>query len=378
MIAYGLPIAATLALWWVSTGVIFRLDSLDRRTFGRSMAWATIIILLSLWLARQSSGQTTRGAAYLAFACGLIAWGWQLLSFYTGFVTGPRQSACPPDCRGVSRFVEAARTSLHHELSAALGALALLALTYGQPNRLALWTYLLLWGMHQSAKLNAFFGVPNLGEDMLPDHLAYLASFMRRRPMNPVFPFSVTVSTIATTLLFERALRADATGFDIAANMMLAALMALAVAEHWFLVVPIDANAIWRSFQRRPGGDKGRGTAQRVEEALAETSPPAPTAAAADLEQPDSWSACLPAICDARNVAQVLDLVAAGGFGDLESVHGLMRTNANWVSFEAGKGRARMEAFAPQRPHEPRMIARGRRFDRVRLQAALDACAARV
>ena len=378
MIAYGLPIAATLALWWVSTGVIFRLDSLDRRTFGRSMAWATIIILLSLWLARQSSGQTTRGAAYLAFACGLIAWGWQLLSFYTGFVTGPRQSACPPDCRGVSRFVEAARTSLHHELSAALGALALLALTYGQPNRLALWTYLLLWGMHQSAKLNAFFGVPNLGEDMLPDHLAYLASFMRRRPMNPVFPFSVTVSTIATTLLFERALRADATGFDIAANMMLAALMALAVAEHWFLVVPIDANAIWRSFQRRPGGDKGRGTAQRVEEALAETSPPAPTAAAADLEQPDSWSACLPAICDARNVAQVLDLVAAGGFGELESVQGLMRTNANWVSFEAGKGRARMEAFAPQRPHEPRMIARGRRFDRVRLQAALDACAARV
>ena len=378
MIAYGLPIAATLALWWVSTGVIFRLDSLDRRTFGRSMAWATIIILLSLWLARQSSGQTTRGAAYLAFACGLIAWGWQLLSFYTGFVTGPRQSACPPDCRGVSRFVEAARTSLHHELSAALGALALLALTYGQPNRLALWTYLLLWGMHQSAKLNAFFGVPNLGEDMLPDHLAYLASFMRRRPMNPVFPFSVTVSTIATTLLFERALRADATGFDIAANMMLAALMALAVAEHWFLVVPIDANAIWRSFQRRPGGDKGRGTAQRVEEALAETSPPAPTAAAADLEQPDSWSACLPAICDARNIAQVLDLVAAGGFGELESVQGLMRTNANWVSFEAGKGRARMEAFAPQRPHEPRMIARGRRFDRVRLQAALDACAARV
>ena len=378
MIAYGLPIAATLALWWVSTGVIFRLDSLDRRTFGRSMAWATIILLLSLWLARQSSGQTTRGAAYLAFACGLIAWGWQLLSFYTGFVTGPRQSACPPDCRGVSRFVEAARTSLHHELSAALGALALLALTYGQPNRLALWTYLLLWGMHQSAKLNAFFGVPNLGEDMLPDHLAYLASFMRRRPMNPVFPFSVTVSTIATTLLFERALRADATGFDIAANMMLATLMALAVAEHWFLVVPIDANAIWRSFQRRPGGDKGRGTAQRVEEALAETSPPAPTAAAADLEQPDSWSACLPAICDARNVAQVLDLVAAGGFGDLESVHGLMRTNANWVSFEAGKGRARMEAFAPQRPHEPRMIARGRRFDRVRLQAALDGCAARV
>jgi putative photosynthetic complex assembly protein 2 len=293
MIAYGLPIAATLALWWLSTGVIVRLDSLDQRTFGRSMAWATIVLLLSLWLVRQSSGQTTPGAAYVAFACGLVVWGWQLLSFYTGFVTGPRRSACPPDCAGVSRFVEAARTSLHHEFAAVLGALALLALTYGRPNRLALWTYLLLWWMHQSAKLNAFFGVPNLGQDMLPDHLAYLASFMRRRPMNPLFPFSVTISTIATMRLFEGALRADATAFEITANLMLAALMALAVAEHWFLVAPIDANAIWRSFRRRPGEVNERGAARRVEETPAETAP-ASGAAGADLEQGlDSCAALL-------------------------------------------------------------------------------------
>ncbi len=291
MIAYGLPIMATLALWWVSTGVIVRLDSLDRRTFSRSMAWASVVLLLSLWLARQSSGQTTPCAAYVGFACGLIAWGWKLLSFYTGFVTGPRQSACPPDCGGVSRFVEAARTSLHHELAAVLGALALLTLTFGQPNRLALFTYLLLWGMHLSAKLNAFFGVSNLGEDMLPDHLAYLASFMRRRPMNPLFPFSVTISTIATALLFERALRADATAFEITANMMLAALMALAVAEHWFLVAPIDANAMWRSLRRKPVGG-GRGAASRVEGAPA-GSVAAPVAATTKLQQPLDGCAAL-------------------------------------------------------------------------------------
>ena len=33
MIAYGLPIVVTLALWWGSTGVILHLDSQDRRTF---------------------------------------------------------------------------------------------------------------------------------------------------------------------------------------------------------------------------------------------------------------------------------------------------------------------------------------------------------
>jgi putative photosynthetic complex assembly protein 2 len=284
MIAYGLPIAATLALWWVSTGVIVRLDSLDRRTFGWSLASATVVLVLSLWLARQSSGQRTPGAAYVAFACGLIAWGWQLLSFYTGFVTGPRKAACPPDCRGLSRFVEAARASLHHEMAAMLGALALLALTYGQPNQLALWTYLLLWGMHLSAKLNAFFGVPNLGEDMLPDHLAYLASFMHRRPMNLFFPFSVTISTVATTLLFERGLRVDASAFEVAADVLLGALMALAAAEHWFLVAPIDANAIWRSF-RRPGGADGRKAAARVEGPPPETGPE-PGAPVPNLERP--------------------------------------------------------------------------------------------
>ena len=62
MIAYGLPIVATLALWWVSTGVIFRSDSLDRRTFGQSMAWATII-LRAFSLARRGKAPVRRREA---------------------------------------------------------------------------------------------------------------------------------------------------------------------------------------------------------------------------------------------------------------------------------------------------------------------------
>jgi putative photosynthetic complex assembly protein 2 len=294
MISYGLPILMTLALWWVSTGVVLRLDSLDQRTFGRTMLGASAVLVFALWLIRESSSHTTAGAAYLAFGCGLTAWGWQLLSFYTGFMTGPRKAACSPDCRGFSRFIEAVRTSLHHELSAVLGAIVLLALTYGQANQVALWTYLILWCMHQSAKLNAFLGVPNLGEDMLPGHLAYLASFMRRRPMNLLFPISVTGSTIATTLLFERAMRADATMFQIAANMMLASLVGLAVAEHWFLVAPIDANAIWRSFRAGSDGDDRRKAPQRVEKALAEAGAPARGAATpGNTEQPLDGCAAL-------------------------------------------------------------------------------------
>ena len=64
---------------------------------------------------------------------------------------------------------------------------------------------------------------------------AYLVSFMRRRPMNLFFPFSVTVSTIVTVLLAQKALAAEATPFETRATM-LTTLMVLAIAEHWFLV----------------------------------------------------------------------------------------------------------------------------------------------
>ena len=111
---------------------------------------------------------------------------------------------------------------------------------------MAIWTFVVLWWMHQSAKLNVYFGVPNLGEELLPDHLRYLRSFMTRRPMNLLFPVSVTVSTIIAVLLVQKAAAHDATPFEAAGFTMLATLMVLAIAEHWFLVVPMSANALWQ------------------------------------------------------------------------------------------------------------------------------------
>ena len=184
MIGYGLPVLATLALWWGSTALILHLDSQDRRTFVSSMLGAIALLALSLWLVATTSGQMTPASAYVAFACGIVLWGAQLLAFYTGFVTGPNKSGYSPDAGRPSRFLQAVNASLYHELAAAAGALALFVMTNGQPNMFALWTYLILWLMHESAKLNVFLGVPNLGEDLLPDHLAYLTTFMKRKPMN--------------------------------------------------------------------------------------------------------------------------------------------------------------------------------------------------
>jgi putative photosynthetic complex assembly protein 2 len=244
MLDYAPPILATLLVWWGSTGAILYLDGLSRRSFVWSMAGATALFALSLWGLVATSAETTASSAYLAFLCGLTAWAWQLVSYYMGFITGPRKTACPPHLRGWPRFVEAVRTSLYHEIAIILCAIALVALTRGQPNQIGAWTFLVLWWMHTSAKLNLYFGAPNLSEELLPEHLRYLATYMTRRPMNLFFPLSVTASTVVTVLIAQKALSAT-TEFELVGYTILATLMALAVAEHWFLVAPLRANALW-------------------------------------------------------------------------------------------------------------------------------------
>jgi putative photosynthetic complex assembly protein 2 len=347
--AYGLPIAAALALWWTSTGAVLYLDARDSRTYGRTFICASVIALGAVLLAAAVRDDLTIRGAVLAFFAGLACWAWQLVGFYTGFITGPRKAPCADDSVGWRRFVEAVRTSLHHEIAAMLGALALAALSARASNPVALWTYLILWGMHASAKLNLFFGVPNHGEDLLPKHLAHLKSYMARRPMNLFFPVSVTLATLAAALLAQRAWGA-ADAFDGASNAMLATLMALAVLEHWFLVVPIDGNALW-GFARR-----------RNETGLTEGS--------------EAWSLAPPAVCDQRDLREVLALIASGAFGDIDSMQGVARTQGQWVRFELSGRGANIAAFEPRLSTKPLVTAIGRRLDREGLQAAFARCAA--
>ena len=254
-------------------------------------------------------------------------------------------------------------------------------MTWGQPNQIGAWTYAVLWWMHQSAKLNVFFGVPNLGEEMLPDHLAYLVTFMRRRPMNLFFPFSVTGSTIVTVLLAQKALAPSATPFDTIGLIMLTTLMTLAIAEHWFLVAPLHANALWswsgkgaHHISALPADVAALPVAPIVRTSrVADDSDYAMPPTNASLE---SWSPDPPALCDPSRLHNVLESIGAGAYGEVDCVRGVVKTNANWISFELAGRKARISPYSPQRLQEPLVIAMGRRFDRVRLQAAFDACAA--
>jgi putative photosynthetic complex assembly protein 2 len=205
---------------------------------------ATLVLFAALYCVAMLVSRMTVASAYAGFTCGVLVWAWPELAFLTGYVTGPNRHALPEGMQGFARFRAALGTILHHELAMLALGFALLLLLWGEPNQTALWTYVVLWVMRQSAKLNIFLGARNLGEGMLPPHLAHLASYFRRRPMNALFPFSVTGGTIAAVLLALQAGEAQ-DGFALTAATLLAALMALAVIEHWFLMLPLPLDGLW-------------------------------------------------------------------------------------------------------------------------------------
>ena len=245
MSEYAFPALYALLVWWFSTGVIIYLDGLPQRTFRWSMLGATALLAASLWGLAATSASTTITSAYLAFTFGLLAWGWQEISYYMGFVTGPRSEPCPEGCSGWKHFGHAIQTSLYHELAIIAAAAAVVSLTWGAPNQIGMWTFMVLWWMHQSAKLNVFLGVRNLNEEFLPEHLQFLKSFLKKKPMNLLFPVSVTVSTVITVILFQKAAASGASSFEAAGFTFLGTLMTLAILEHWFLVLPLPAAALW-------------------------------------------------------------------------------------------------------------------------------------
>jgi putative photosynthetic complex assembly protein 2 len=241
----GLPALYALFIWWFSTGAILWLDGLPVATYRWSMLGASAMLVAALWGLAASSADASVIGAYCAFSCGLLAWAWQEMAFLMGYATGPVQAPCPDGAKGWRRFGLALQAILYHELAIVAGAVAVVAATWGQPNQIGTWTYLLIWGMRQSAKLNVFLGARNLNEQFLPPHLRYLGSFFLRKPMNLLFPFAVTAATLLCAVLFHRALAADASDFQAAGFTFLGMLAALATLEHWFLVLPIPAEALW-------------------------------------------------------------------------------------------------------------------------------------
>ncbi|WP_371156116.1 putative photosynthetic complex assembly protein PuhE [Jannaschia sp. 2305UL9-9] len=242
-------IAGLVALfaWWFSTGAI--LVIVRRADRAGAHVWAVVAMMpmmafgvIAAWVSMADAGL---GATYLGFAAALAIWGWIELAFLTGVITGPNRMRARAGVPEWERFIRAWGTVAYHEITLTAALIGLALASHGAENRFALWTFAILWAARISAKLNLYLGVRKVNTEFIPSPLRHLPSHFREARINWLFPTSVTVLSFATACWVDRVIYAE-TAPEAVGFALLAALTALALLEHWFMVVRLPDEKLWR------------------------------------------------------------------------------------------------------------------------------------
>jgi putative photosynthetic complex assembly protein 2 len=245
MLELIVPVLFAVFIWWFSTGVVLLLNGMPRTTFRWSVLISSLLAVAALYGLSQTSATLNVVNAYCAFTCALLVWGWHELTFLTGWLTGPRRQACNA-ASGWPRFKQAVAAILWHELAILASGILIAAITWNTANQIGLWTFLVLWVMRTSAKLNLFFGVRNLSEEFLPAHLAYMGSYFRRRTMNVFLPFSIGISAGVLVFIAQAAMNIDSSAASTVGLILVGTMLTMAILEHFLLVLPLPSTALWR------------------------------------------------------------------------------------------------------------------------------------
>ena len=249
VVAFGATVA-----WWASTGFILALVGQAERTYRWSLLGAVVSTAVAISVVMATRSAATAEGALAAFTAAIVVWGAIELAFLTGYVVGPVREPCPSGLDTWARFRASFRVISHHEYLLLAALLLLYGLVRDSANTLAFDTFALMWVMRLSTKLNIFLGVSNVSEEFLPARIAYLKTYFRKAPMNALFPLSATVATVVVVIFVLQATGSGATPFTATSATLLATFAALAVIEHWMLVVPFPAEALWPW----ASGSKGR------------------------------------------------------------------------------------------------------------------------
>lgn len=257
--------AALFALlcWWFGTGAILWLVRRSPASFRTSLMVCTVLLVVSLWTTHQSMQAQTVANAYLAFASVIVMWAWHEMAFLTGWLTGPRRVPLQPGVRGWQRFVQSTQVVIWHELALLLNFGVLLAMQQGQPSHVALCTFAVLWCMRFSAKMNLFFGVPEVGEQYLPRHLAYLGSYFKKGRLSLFFFVSVLASCVIWAWIVW-----EVVSGEVAVSIgwvLLASLLGLAIVEHLIMAFPAPMQKLWGwAMSHSPSSDRSPTVAATV------------------------------------------------------------------------------------------------------------------
>ncbi len=243
-VGLALPFAVVVALWFVSTGLVAMINHRLRQSFGRSLFIACVCAMLGLALVVLTSHSSSVWAAYVSFVGGLLIWSWHEISFLTGAVAGSHRDACPAEARGWQRFSMATMALIHHEVALVMTAGLLLSLGAVTANPTGAYTFALLLIFRLSSKLNIYWGVPNMSDELLPLHLAYLKSYFGPKRLTPMLVIS-TVAIAGLGISFAAAATAATQPNEAVQASLLCCLCLLAALEHIFLAIPFRDSALW-------------------------------------------------------------------------------------------------------------------------------------
>jgi putative photosynthetic complex assembly protein 2 len=244
-------IAALIALflWWFSTGaILLAVRRADKEGAGARL-WAVlwnlpVLILGGVGFFDTLTNDSVAGV-YVAFLSALALWGWIELAFLTGVITGPVNQPLPDAAPEWERFIRAWGTIAYHEMLLAFTLIAMIFASYGAENKFGLWTFVVLFAARISAKLNLYLGVRKINVEFIPEHLNHLPSHFRTARMNWLFPISITGLSVAAAYWLGHVFAADMPAHAVG-YALLGALTALALLEHWFMVLPLPDERLWR------------------------------------------------------------------------------------------------------------------------------------
>lgn len=244
MSEFALALLVALTGWWFSTGVILWLVHRPQAQHRLIFSISTVLMVLAFWMMGGIVSQWSPRGVVMAFCLALSLWGWLEMGYLMGFITGAHKDECPVGASAGTRIKLGLGTCLWHELTLLAMVLTLAVMSWNQPNQVALWTFTVLWLMRWSSKLNLVLGVRNYNQSWLPSHLAYLDSYIPKRPFNLLFPVSLGFGMLVSYLLIDGATQASDLNVMIAYTLV-GVLAALGTLEHIFLMVPMGDAALW-------------------------------------------------------------------------------------------------------------------------------------
>lgn len=235
--------------WWFFTGIILIAVRLCDRLRASARQKACLISLpvftLGIWGVEYTATVMAPWAIYGAFFAVLLVWGWIEFAFLTGVITGPNVSECPPNISPAERFIRAWGTLAYHEIALLASLAVIIYIGWGAENPFGMWTFIILYGARVFAKLNLFLGVPRINVEFVPKALSHLTSHFRLSSMNWFFPLSITMLTFALACWVERIYAVSAPE-QIIGFSLLSSMTAMALVEHWVMVLPIPDAQLWR------------------------------------------------------------------------------------------------------------------------------------